>query len=281
MELVTAQTTASRQSRIQAAMDLAMQQVQGSAVVLDVASGELVAAYRLEAASRRLARPGSAIKPLTLAAMIDAGVVRPQTSVVCRRGVRLQGRTLDCGHVEVPEPLDGAMALAYSCNYFFAQTAGRLRPEALAAAFREAGLGSRTGLATDEAAGVIGIPAGAESLALMAVGEDSIQVTPLGLASAYRRLALRSRRDAGVKLVVEGLTAAVRFGTAQLARVEGLEVAGKTGTSPAADRLRTHAWFAGFAPASRPELVIVVFLEQGAGGSDAAPIAGRILAAYR
>ena len=60
------------------------------------------------------------------------------------------------------------------------------------------------------------------------------------------------------------------MGTGQLAASRRVQVAGKTGTSGG------HAWFAGFAPAERPEIVVVVFLERGTGGTDAAPIAGRI-----
>jgi penicillin-binding protein 2 len=82
-------------------------------------------------------------------------------------------------------------------------------------------------------------------------------------------------------------------GTAFEARIEGgVPVAGKTGTAqvsrgklPAgvdANRAwyyrRSHAWFAGLAPADDPELVIVVLVEHGGhGGKYAAPIAVRIL----
>ena len=44
---------------------------------------------------------------------------------------------------------------------------------------------------------------------------------------------------------------------------------------------RDHAWFAGFAPASRPLVSIVVLVEHGgAGGRTAAPIGTRILQEY-
>jgi cell division protein FtsI/penicillin-binding protein 2 len=57
-------------------------------------------------------------------------------------------------------------------------------------------------------------------------------------------------------------------------------VAGKTGTAPAEQGQWTHAWFAGFAPAGKPEIVLVVFLEKGRGGSDAAEVAREIFAAF-
>jgi penicillin-binding protein 2 len=82
-------------------------------------------------------------------------------------------------------------------------------------------------------------------------------------------------------------------GTAHDSRITGgVPVAGKTGTAQVAKRKlqpgedpkrawfyrRSHAWFAGFAPADAPELAAVVLVEHGgSGGKYAAPIAMRIL----
>jgi cell division protein FtsI/penicillin-binding protein 2 len=41
----------------------------------------------------------------------------------------------------------------------------------------------------------------------------------------------------------------------------------------------THGWFAGFAAFHDPRIAVVVFLERGE-GSDAAQIAGQVVAAY-
>jgi penicillin-binding protein 2 len=59
-------------------------------------------------------------------------------------------------------------------------------------------------------------------------------------------------------------------------------VAGKTGTAETAPGRPPHAWFACYAPADRPERVVVVIVENGGQGSAvAAPIARQILeAAY-
>jgi penicillin-binding protein 2 len=75
-------------------------------------------------------------------------------------------------------------------------------------------------------------------------------------------------------------------GTGRNARIEGLDVCGKTGTVQviaqhgwikAADlpfRERDHAWFASFAPRDNPQMVVIVFVEHGGhGGADAAPLA--------
>ncbi len=74
-------------------------------------------------------------------------------------------------------------------------------------------------------------------------------------------------------------------GTALPAAVQGVAVAGKTGTAEhglpdAANQFRTHGWFAGFAPAYDPEIAVLVFVEHGGGHDDAAPVAGKILNYY-
>ena len=72
-------------------------------------------------------------------------------------------------------------------------------------------------------------------------------------------------------------------GTGAAARIPGLDVAGKTGTAQTianskASRGEDHAWFAAFAPAHEPEVVVVVLIERGGkGGQIAAPIAKKIL----
>lgn len=72
-------------------------------------------------------------------------------------------------------------------------------------------------------------------------------------------------------------------GTGAAARIPGLDVAGKTGTAQTianskASRGEDHAWFAAFAPAREPEVVVVVLIERGGkGGEVAAPIARKIL----
>jgi len=75
-------------------------------------------------------------------------------------------------------------------------------------------------------------------------------------------------------------------GTGSNAKVEGLDVSGKTGSvqviaysgwikaTSLPFKFRDHAWFASFAPRDNPQMVVVVFVEHGgAGGADAAPLA--------
>lgn len=71
-------------------------------------------------------------------------------------------------------------------------------------------------------------------------------------------------------------------GTGSAARLPGIVVAGKTGTAQSvansdAAKGQDHAWFASFAPADDPQVVVVVLVERGGkGGQVAAPIARQI-----
>lgn len=71
-------------------------------------------------------------------------------------------------------------------------------------------------------------------------------------------------------------------GTGAAARIPGVLIAGKTGTAQTvaksdAAKGQDHAWFASFAPAEDPQVVVVVLVERGGkGGQVAAPIARQI-----
>jgi Cell division protein FtsI/penicillin-binding protein 2 len=70
----------------------------------------------------------------------------------------------------------------------------------------------------------------------------------------------------------------VENGTGTQAKIDGISVAGKTGTAENASG-NNHAWFVGFAPAKDPKIAVVVLLEEegSTGGSKAAPIARELI----
>jgi penicillin-binding protein 2 len=83
-------------------------------------------------------------------------------------------------------------------------------------------------------------------------------------------------------------------GTGKKSRVEGFTVAGKTGTAQTAAlrkakeqedvavQQRDHAWFAAYSPSEDPEIAVTVLSENdpGGGGSNAAPVAQKVIEAY-
>jgi penicillin-binding protein 2 len=69
-------------------------------------------------------------------------------------------------------------------------------------------------------------------------------------------------------------------GTGKLARIKGIEVAGKTGTAQNPHG-EDHAWFIAYAPAADPQIAIAVLVENaGGGGAVAAPVARKVMKAY-
>ena len=144
----------------------------------------------------------------------------------------------------------------------------------------------------------------------LAVGQGQLAITPLQLATAYATLAnggtvvrphvgravldpsgqivkvlnfppRRRLRLYGVGAIRDGLYAGAHVGTS--ASVFGdfpIPVAGKTGTAeapPGSD----HSWYASWAPAYDPKLVVVVVIEHGGFGAEAAaPAAKEIYSAF-
>jgi len=254
----------------------------GSAVVLDVPTGKLLAAYHPDVAAKRLALPGSSIKPFTLVALLEAGKVNSEASVMCKRPLIVGSHQLTCSHPDVKQPIDPVTAIAYSCNTWFTTMATRLTPNELRNSFLHDGFGSPTGLLADEASGSVLLAASSEELQLQAIGESGVHITPLELLLAYQKLAqMQSAHDSKLDTVFNGLEASVSYGMGHQAQPGSkLKVAGKTGTARAEEGTWRHAWFAGYAPADHPEIVLVVFLERGTGPVDAAGVARQIFGAY-
>jgi len=249
--------------------------IPGAALLVDVRTRRLIAAYGSDVAGALPEPPGSTLKPFTLQALLRAGKLGAEEAFPCPGNLTIGGRGFACSHPPVAAPIEVPTALAYSCNCFVAHFAERFAPGELAAHLIRCGLASRTGWFGDaEAAGRVARAEGREARQLQAIGEGGVMVTAAALALAYRRLALSATEP-----ILSGLEGAVEFGTAQQARVAGVRVAGKTGSVRAADGAMI-AWCAAFAPSRAPSAVVTVMLQGRSGGGDAAPVAGRILAAY-
>jgi penicillin-binding protein 2 len=100
-----------------------------------------------------------------------------------------------------------------------------------------------------------------------------------------RRVNIRPETMAVVR---EGMLGVVDHGTGRRAHVDGVAIAGKTGTAQVVRKeeakhrkdLKDHGWFAGFAPFENPQLVVVVLVENGGfGGQVAAPVAKAVFEA--
>jgi penicillin-binding protein 2 len=223
------------------------------------------------------ARPGSTVKPLLAWVAAEAGMLEADARLNCD-GTYPGGFVCHGVHGDI----DLSTALEASCNTFFFDLTERIGIERVTKGF--AGFGLQPPELSSE---------NGDRALLIGAGHGPMAATPLELAVAYARLskrladpdarvdaALRARISEGLLLVVTGA-----HGTGRGAAVNGLEVAGKTGTAEGGDpraavdaALPENSWFVGFTPARAPELVVAVLVVGGAKTRAAAPLAGRIFA---
>ncbi len=256
--------------------------------------------------------PGSTIKPFTVAALLAERRATLNDRIDGERGrYPVQGRILtdDQPHGW----LSLADGLRYSSNVVIAKAGARLAPRDHYRHLRAFGFGSPTGVAyPSESGGVLRRPSdwSRQSSASLAIGYE-LSVTPLQLALAYGALAnggtlMEPRlvqevrgRDGRVEVVYsprvvrrvvpvevaesirEALVGVVEGGTGRAADMGPFRVAGKTGTVRVAAgggyaQGAYQSTFAGFFPATDPQLVFLVKLDQPQGeyhgGLTAAPV---------
>jgi penicillin-binding protein 2 len=74
-------------------------------------------------------------------------------------------------------------------------------------------------------------------------------------------------KDNNIRIVREGMRQTITTGSARSMSTLPVEAAGKTGTAQWSTKKPTHAWFTGFAPYDKPEIVITILIEEGGEGS--------------
>ena len=242
---------------MKAALTSSVKGTQASAIVLDPQTGAILASV-----GDARGTPGSVIKPLLLEYALQNGIVQSNTTVYCRRNLRIGERSLPCTHPADQTVFTASSALAASCNTWFAQMARRF-----------------SGSQLDDALQVARLPhvemkdATAEQRQLAVLGLRGINASPLQLAEAYRRLLTKLPASDSV---AQGLRDSVRYGMANSASVSGMEILGKTGTASNPGEAWTHGWFAGILPG---RFVLVVYVPHGDGGT-AAHLARKFFAAF-
>ncbi len=290
----------------------------GSVVVLDVDNGEVLAMVSLpsfnpnarvigDVQARRnravtdVVEPGSAIKPFTLAAALEAGTTTPERRIPTSPGYWPVGNHMvrDIRDFGIVDP---ARMLAKSSNIAAAKLALEMPPEHLHDVLRRFGFGAGTESGfPGESAGVLSDPKRWRTLetATIAFGYG-LSSTPLQLARAYAALGNGGRmptpsfvrdvhgpdRQAIEAGIADSLLAMLETvtgpdGTGQAARIPGYRVAGKTGTTRKSGvggyQRRYVSVFAGLVPASRPRYSVVVIVDDPKagdyyGGLVAAPV---------
>ncbi len=299
----------------------------GSVVVLDVATGEILAMANLptfnpnavtgqnrDARRNRavtdLLEPGSTMKPLTVAAGLEAGVITPQTKFNTSPGWIANGRyrTSDFKNYGV---LDTTGVLTKSSNVGAAKIAQMLPNEDFHDFLRRFGYGSPTGSGfPGEASGLFPAPDqwSGTTKQTMSYGYG-LSATPLQIAHAYATLGNHGRAIAPTfvkgqhneprqviapeiadEVVRMMQTVTETGGTATRAAILGYHVAGKTGTARKASgggyARRYLAFFAGLVPVENPRFSMAVVIDDPdpsrggstyGGGMVAAPVFQRVM----
>jgi stage II sporulation protein D len=281
---------------------------EGAVIVIDPQTGRLRAVVNPRLAFEQAFPPGSAIKPFTALAAMRAGLIDRESKRLCRGLYARPGFQIVCSHPKSKSPFDLAQALAYSCNDFFAHVGERLSDGAFNSTLSSFGFGSRTGVIAHESNGILRPGEWRERTAL---GEgEGLLVTPIQLMTAFTALVnggrlYRPQHNQGQSVtpqetarlsiapqhraaLIEGMRGAIKYGTAEKARLDGLPLSifGKTGTSTSSNGFRTQGWFVGFAAeksalgaprADQVKLGALVFLRR-AHGSQCAEVAQKIFA---
>ena len=250
--------------------------------------------------------PGSTFKVVTAAAVLSEKLVSPTTSFTLPSSIAIADRVIHEAHDRGTRQMTVAEIVAESSNIGTITLAQKLGEERLERWIKRFGFGRATGIDfPGESAGVV--PPlelwSGSTIGTLPMGHG-VAVTPIQMASAYAAVAnggtwirphlvdhvegkrVRPERRRIISKTVAAQMVAllqnvVAEGTGTLASVPGYKVAGKTGTAAKIDEdgeysdSRYVASFVGFVPASDPQLVILVSIDEprGAiwGGVVAAP----------
>ena len=283
-------------------------------------SGDDSGAPLVDRVGRSLYPPGSTFKVVTLAAALQSGVASLETTYTGPARMDIGGAPVTNYGGGAYGAIDLRKATASSVNTVFGQLARDIGAERLVAQCEEFGIGSRIPFDLPTVASLMPDPNEMTvwETAWAGVGQpvgehDSPpgpQVTPLQMAlitagiandgTVMRPYLINAITDRSGRVitgttprtwtnaidqvtaeaVTDAMVAVVRSGSGGRAAIEGVTVAGKTGTAETGKSVETHAWFVGFAPAEEPRVAVAIVLENsGVGGSVAAPAARTVLEA--
>ena len=265
--------------------------------------------------------PASPFKLVTAVAALRAKVVTPNEELICD-GI-YKGMECHC-YPGRHGPMNLRSAEAQSCNIYFFQIAERLGQKLLIAEAKSFGMNRSPDIQLPRLRNSPNVPdpewkkkSVGEKWALedtfnVAIGQGGLRQSPLQMACFAAALANQNRifkpkliklnsvlseevssqpiglSNEDMNAIIGGMHDATIKGTAKRCKIEGIDVAGKTGTA----QWRNHnmqlnlAWFIGFAPVQNPEVAIAVLIEgilpqdHIQGGLTATPVAKEILQAY-
>jgi penicillin-binding protein 2 len=262
--------------------------------------------------------PGSTFKLATAVTGMQNGVVSldEHMPVPCTGGFQYGNRYFKCWDKRGHGDISLARAIEVSCDVYFYQLGLKIGLSKLLAGGVSLEMRDKSGIdlpdekralwpyAVDYYNKTYGPRGWSNSVTLnLAIGQGENAQTVVNMAKFYAALATdgtaptpelvhrkpeRKRIFQLTPAQMDGLRKAlagvVQSGTAQASRIQGVMLAGKTGTAQTGKRVEgvelNHAWFVGFAPADNPTIVVAVMLEFGGHGTRAAHIASAMISHY-
>jgi penicillin-binding protein A len=264
--------------------------------------------------------PGSTFKVLTAVAAIDSGRYSPSSVINGDSPKTISGVPLSNDGGQSFGDIDLTTALTHSVNTVWAQLGESLGRRTMADYMERFGFYAKPPLdyPADQryASGeyfngnLLSPTSSRIDVGRMAIGQDKLLVTPLQMAMVAAAVANhgvlvkphltrrvvdpdgRVRDDVGASVyhrVMKAETAVkvgdmmanvVKEGTGTAAALQGVDVAGKTGTAEVQNGLN-QVWFIAFAPSKNPRIVVAATMERstGTGGEVAGPIVKQVLEA--
>ena len=242
--------------------------------------------------------PGSTFKLVTVAAGLQEGIVNPRSSFRLPPTLKVSDRTIRESHSRGTQRMSVREIVEYSSNIGTITIAQRLGEGRLADWIDRFGFGTTTGVDFPGESPGFALPLeewSGSTIGTVPIGHG-IAVTPLQMARAYAAIANGGRlvrphlidriggesttggkakrvvSKAVADQMLDMLRGVVVEGTGTAAAIPGYTVAGKTGTAAKIDPDGTYstsryvASFAGLVPASKPELVVMVMVDEPRGG---------------
>jgi peptidoglycan glycosyltransferase len=274
------------------------------------------------AISGRLYPPGSVFKLITAAAALESGRYEPDTEVAGPAVLDLPQTTKGlpndfAGACSPSGKITLIDALKISCNTAFGSVGMALGESAMAEQAAKFGFGAELSIPLTVTPSTFPTGLSPAQVAQSSIGQFDVRVSPLQMAMvsaaiANKGIAMRPQlvsrvlapdltvmsrpsaeelgravsRDTAAKLTTMMQAVVGPGGTGTRARIDGVEVAGKTGTAEQGKGRPPNAWFTAFAPAADPQVAIAVIVEDGgslgdaaSGGRVAAPIAKKVMEA--
>jgi len=267
--------------------------------------------------------PGSTFKVITAAAALEDGVVSDENSSVpgpAQLDLPLTSTNLPNEDGRACGPGDKTTlihALEISCNTTFGSLGLELGGEKIRAQAAKFGFGDALQIPMRVSVSSVPADLNAPQAAQAAIGQYDVRTTPLQMAMVAAGIANRGRvmtpyliqsvRSANLDIIqstpdpvelsqatseqtastlTKMMVSVVDHGSGARAQIDGVKVAGKTGTAQHDPGKPPHAWFISFAPAVDPQVAVAVVVEDGGvtgseigGGRVAAPIARAVMEA--